>query len=413
MKIILLILLHCGIVVGPIYAQWSKIYDDFSFSEGYFNCLEITPDSTIFFGTAYNIYRSNSLGATWELVYDEAGATAIDCYNNDTCYCAGYYDDIGPGGVSLRTTNGGDDWELPTTEPFYYAANMDVFAVNGHRVFLAGLGLVQFTDNGFLTVDGSIPSGTIESVGAISCANKDTCICVSGSFIDDVGEDYRIYKSTDGGNSWVENISAIFGRDIVHINDELIYLLERFALIKSFDGGETWDTVKIYSGIPGSHYVAMKFVDENFGYLAEQFDVQDSIAIYKTENGGNDWIATEINDMPIGIFDIDCINKDHCFFIGGLGEIYSTTNGGIPTFTNNENITKINISPNPATDYVKLSLLGSENITSIVTFNLTGEMVDLKFDINYVAFTKDLPPSFYLTAITVNDKEYYISWIKQ
>lgn len=380
-KGIVIVTLFVELCSGKLFSQWNKIYDDMLLSEGYFNCLEITPDSSIFYGTGKHIFKSSTLGYTWEEVYSETGATSIDCIDNDTCYCAGSYAEIGSGGVALRTYDGGDTWQIPVSFPLYEGNNIDVFALNGLQVFVCGgdgIGYVQTTDDGFYNATITIPSIGAESIGAVSCINRDTCICVAGSFFDELGEDYRVYKTSNGGETWTEDIAVNFGRDIVHINENTIYLLERWVLIKSIDGGNNWDTIKEYTGMPGSHYVAMKFVDENFGYMAEQFDVQDSIAIYKTETGGVDWTATTINEIPIGIFDIDCLNKDHCFFIGGLGEIYSTTNGGVATSIENDKSAEIKIYPNPTRNYLTLETNEVLDVTKLKITNSIGLNISYK-----------------------------------
>jgi len=411
----IVIIINTVLIGTTAFSQWNKIYDEIPLSEGAFNCLEITTDSSMFYGTGKHIFKSSTLGYTWDEVYD-AGAVSIDCVGNDTCYCAGYYSEIGSGGVALRTYDSGATWQLPVSFPLYWASNFDVFTLNGSQVFICGgdgYGYVQTTDDGFDNVIITIPNISAQSIGAVSCVNSDTCICVTGSPMDDIGEDYKIYKTINGGESWTENITAQYGRDIVHINENLVFILERLALIKSIDGGETWDTIKEFTPIPGSHFVTMKFVDENNGYLAEQFDIQDSIAIYKTQNGGGDWIETTINDMPIGIYDIDCLTKDHCFFIGGLGEIYNTTNGGIGTTISNVGISLITISPNPAIDYITLSISKNTPIDNVYSYNLYGQKVKVAFDASGFADISSLNSGVYFTLVSTSTGSQVVKWVKQ
>jgi len=77
----IVIIINTVLIGTTAFSQWNKIYDEIPLSEGAFNCLEITTDSSMFYGTGKHIFKSSTLGYTWDEVYD-AGAVSIDCVGN-------------------------------------------------------------------------------------------------------------------------------------------------------------------------------------------------------------------------------------------------------------------------------------------------------------------------------------------
>jgi photosystem II stability/assembly factor-like uncharacterized protein len=101
-----------------------------------------------------------------------------------------------------------------------------------------------------------------------------------------------IFKSTDGGMTWVvkyQSISKYLGFDISFVNSTTGFVgLNRGTILKTTDGGDSWQTI----WIPDTTYSNTKihFFDANLGFsLATN---GSATKIYKTTDGGNTWITT-------------------------------------------------------------------------------------------------------------------------
>jgi photosystem II stability/assembly factor-like uncharacterized protein len=103
-----------------------------------------------------------------------------------------------------------------------------------------------------------------------------------------VGDQGKITKTTDGGNTWYEVSSPTF----LHLsavcfpNDSTGYAVGgdkgfNGIILKSFDRGETWDTLSTqFEG----HLYTVVFIDSLKGYAAGSYSM-----IYKTISGGQLW----------------------------------------------------------------------------------------------------------------------------
>ncbi len=93
------------------------------------------------------------------------------------------------------------------------------------------------------------------------------------------------------------------------------------VLLKTVDGGETWDEV-VYTGVSAVTYNIedLQFIDENIGFMVLDFN-----GSYKTTDGGLTWV--EDTDMELGNFcyrnTVHALDEDH-LFLGGAGCFQST-----------------------------------------------------------------------------------------
>ena len=108
-----------------------------------------------------------------------------------------------------------------------------------------------------------------------------------------------LYRTTNGGTSWtiVYSTTSYF-YDIQFVNNNVGWAVggatPNPAIIKTTDGGATWlpQTISISSqGIRG-----VSFVNENIGFVA----FYDGY-IYKTTNGGVNWLLNYDPTLPLPI----------------------------------------------------------------------------------------------------------------
>lgn len=153
---------------------------------------------------------------------------------------------------------------------------------------------------------------------------------VSGS------NDYNLYKTRDGGESWTTYTFPICGffSELDFVDENIGYVAQRLVY-KTTDGGQSF-TVVTYAG--SDDYDRLCFTDALCGYVASW----SSGKIIRTIDGGNTWSQVA---STVGVINrIFCLNKDTCFCVTGNGvsdgRIYRTTNGS--TWVN---VTPVGITP--------------------------------------------------------------------
>ena len=148
-----------------------------------------------------------------------------------------------------------------------------------------------------------------------------------------------IIKTKDGGNSWdtIPNVSYDeFSEfmDICFIKDSVGFSVFRdfsnssapMRMYKTFDDGLNWEDITPDSTNIGMGHSVVQFLDENVGFWGVAH------MLYKTVDGGNSWDTTVLNN--VSVMSLDFINADtgvigtwdNSFFYSG--SMYSTFDGG-------------------------------------------------------------------------------------
>lgn len=121
----------------------------------------------------------------------------------------------------------------------------------------------------------------------------------------------RIYKTTDGGETWNVNIEVDEDINAFHFVDENngYFVGDQGLIYKTNDGGSNWEELEI----PYEWYTQVKFYSKNVGYIADEDG-----KLYKTENGGISWAYLtqqyEINSIELV--------SDKIYTAGTNGKIY-------------------------------------------------------------------------------------------
>ncbi|MEX2379527.1 MAG: T9SS type A sorting domain-containing protein, partial [Vicingaceae bacterium] len=116
--------------------------------------------------------------------------------------------------------------------------------------------------------------------------------------------------------------------------------------------------------------------------------INNAGGIYLTTNGGSSWTVQQLNPLTI-VHQISFANDSVGFALGDYG-IYKTTNGGGSTVGIKEELLKekIQVFPNPATNYLNLRKLNNVFVENVVLFDMSGKQVgqfnprNIKFDIS-------------------------------
>lgn len=167
----------------------------------------------------------------------------------------------------------------------------------------------------------------------------------SGSFSSDstgwvVGINY-VYKTTDKGQNWIQQISSKSGGQLIHASNDTTAFYANWGaadgLQMTKDGGITWTTVDTLK----AYYTEIEFVTDQIGFIAGKGDMElniitgetkgDTSLVRKTIDGGKTWSTIAKNFTP-GNYEIEGIS----FITGNEGwavtydaYILHTVDGGV------------------------------------------------------------------------------------
>jgi photosystem II stability/assembly factor-like uncharacterized protein len=217
---------------------------------------------------------------------------------------------VGAGGVFLKTTDGGTNWQKNNIANNSlligcYMQNSTTGCVGGDN------GIYNTTDGGLTW--GQTPGTT--NVTKIDFVDSQIGFAVGGESSSNTA---MIYKTTNGGSSWstilnTHDYSRLYGVIFYDANIGCAYD-EKGLFIKTTDGGATW--VKKSTGVTGP-ITAMRFLDLNTGFLSGHNETTGYIL--KTTNSGETWTVLYDN-LTYALSDI---------FGGGSSTLWATA--GNPT----------------------------------------------------------------------------------
>jgi photosystem II stability/assembly factor-like uncharacterized protein len=213
----------------------------------------------------------------------------------------------------------------------------------------------------------------------------------------------NIYKTTDGGNSWINQFAPEVGypRCIGFANENTgwigTYFGDTTGIFKTTDGGNTWfkqiavprsDSV----GVCGIHVLNEQIVRACGKW-------NRPAKFYKTDDGGKNWITKDMSAYATRLIDCYFTSPDSGFVVGGIGAPLSsgkgvvlfTSDGGenwVTRFTT-QNIAqwgwKISF-PTKDTGYVSLEKSGSVGglVYFLKTTNGGEHWQELRFNNTYL-----------------------------
>jgi photosystem II stability/assembly factor-like uncharacterized protein len=374
----------------------------------------VTSGGTLLAGTGSVVYRSTNGGSQW--TPSSTGLvtpSAAGCINSGTGFWAG------TGSGLFRSADGGIIWS-PVTNGLPPGSAMPLFTLDSMIFARTDSGLFRSTDGGlswsasreglprsvsnparWSTVEAVAASGQLVFAGVrrglyrssdngvhwerLTTGLSDTVftlLAVSGDTIHAGAESGKIFRSSNGGSTWVDEGMMPWGSNSLFelvcqegrlyagaqggiyassdqgmtwttvsaslkipmlmsfaVDGGILYVgTEGGGVARSTNGGTTWSTVN--TGLSDAHMTALRVVGTSL------FAATYGGGIYRSDDAGESWIPLGLYPGPTG--SLYAFAADATWvFAGGDGGVFHSTDGGT-TWTGN----------NPATDpYANVSSL--------------------------------------------------------
>lgn len=326
-------------------------------------CLTIDPSNPdiLWAGTlrVKGVFKSTDGGEHWEKKtegitiegYSENAVLtfrdfAIDKYDSDVVFVAGEIEDDFEGewksvGVIYKSTDGGDHWRK-VLEADNLFRPIDIDPDNPNIVY-AATGIFDRASPGlegaFKSKDGGetwfkINRGLSNKVIGFldrDPSNSKTLYAAAGREPPWRGpEKGGIYKTSDGGNNWIEVLHWHWPMTAVVVapsDSNTIYAAKEMEVFKSTDGGEIWQNLGFncpgyHSGIPIG--MAVDPNDPNIVYL-NSYDG----GVYKSIDGAESWFPASKGYTGATIYDLSLHPNDPLtvYAVGRCGTFKSKDGG--------------------------------------------------------------------------------------
>lgn len=279
--------------------------------------IDFISQSTGFAAGTNTIKKTTDSGSSWISRYDNPDYTLsyVDCLSDNDIFVSGN------NGSFFKSTNGGNNWSCNAR---YFSTNNfnDVRYIGRDTILIAGdSGKVYRTSNKGINWS-TINTPTGNNLNRLLFINSTT------GFV--TGDSSTILKTTNAGISWIIKHTGVFGlmKDMSNADINNIFAVGFYYVgityypifLKSTDCGETWSNA---SSPISSLLLSVKFLNSQTGFLG-------SFApnIYKSTDGGNNWVQKTMNESGSGIRDIYFIDGGTGFICTQEKYIHRTTDYG-------------------------------------------------------------------------------------
>jgi photosystem II stability/assembly factor-like uncharacterized protein len=233
------------------------------------------------------------------------------------------------------------------------------------------------------------------SFSAIHFPNDSTGYFIGGS---DFGN--PLYKTVDAGQSFlpITNGFQSIKEAVYFISDTIGYMCGWYnsMLVKTTNGGMSWQQF----GSINPSCLDVYFANENSGYYLARG------IIAHTTDGGGSW-TTQLNGVGIWLNTFFFIDSNTAIAVGDSGTIYKMVEeGGVKIREVEQKIKPISFHPNPASENVRIELLGLGQITSIQLIDLKGKLVRKYLASDRVLSVMGIPKGKYILSVNAAGKSY-------
>lgn len=226
---------------------------------------------------------------------------------------------VGDGGTILETNNGGNSWE--NIDPGTSESLNDLYLKIPNKIWAVGnKGTLMMSSNGGHSWTSQYNDTTTDLTSIFFINEMEGWI---GGHSEKGG---IILKTEDAGNSWrVLSDSVSFSISTIHFTTSQIgWAIGNGSVYKTTDGGDTWLAQFEYE----DQYNDIFFIDETNGWITgigESVPVQGSVMRY-TSDGGENWEYQ--NTTWGGLKSVYFVDNLNGCGVGNMGNIVSTSDCG-------------------------------------------------------------------------------------
>jgi photosystem II stability/assembly factor-like uncharacterized protein len=225
--------------------------------------------------------------------------------------------------IIIKTTNGGNDWETQLS------------IIIPEQKILYSVYFVEENTGWVVSDFGEILHTTNGGEDWINQSGPSTEYPHKIFFVDDLtGWIIRpLSKTTDGGENWFTQSTGTNDdlKGLYFINNEIGWVVSgnwnehEGRIFKTTDGGDSWNVQLETSHNFGSVF----FSDANNGWAAgiHTPNQWDKGVLYKTTNGGEDWIEYTGMELPV-LYNLFFTDVNNGWVLGSTESLLHTTNGG-------------------------------------------------------------------------------------
>lgn len=230
---------------------------------------------------------------------------------------------MGGGGIILRTTDGGESWIDRTSQTYDYLSSICFINENVGIIIGSGGTILRTTNGGQDWFLHTILPGSLQILSGISFSDENYGTIVGG-YSSGHG---IIFRTTNGGQNWFEQVCPTYRRlSSVHfINSDIGAAVGEYGtILRTTNGGQNWF---FQSSGTTNDLNSICFTDVNNGTVVGiDWNLREGI-ILRTTDGGNTWIKIIDRGVP-SLYDLHFANNNIGWVTGDCGWILKTTDGG-------------------------------------------------------------------------------------
>ena len=311
-------------------ANWQSIATP-QIDWAYFQIKIVSETEIYLVGDPSFLYRSSDQGATWTtLSLSVSGpATTFIWYSMD--HVGSTYVLSGDYGVVAKSTDGCATWNSES-DLLKTALNFNITTIPGTskywiigRPHTATTGQIMYSSN-------SGTNWTTYGIGVTGDFNDISMINENTGYV--TGQNSQVYKTTDGGVSWVMKTKphptnyTLYNCDFIDENTGWVFV--NFATVsggnvfKTTDGANTW--TQYTTGASSENIYSAEMLNANTGYTTMN---QSNRPVYKTTNGGVNW-SPLTTGLTGSIRSVTCPDDTTVYICqtSGTNRVAKSTNSG-------------------------------------------------------------------------------------
>jgi len=140
----------------------------------------------------------------------------------------------------------------------------------------------------------------------------------------------NVWKTTNKGNSWtkISNMSSSYMNALASAptNSQIIWAANDYKLYKTTDGGQNWTTINSNIGSGQVTSIAINKSNPDIVWISKS-GFYNNMKVYETRNGGSSWvnISDSLPNYPVNTI-VNAENTAHALYVGtDIGVYYRDT----------------------------------------------------------------------------------------